>query len=186
MIKGDIYKYQMHREKKTKLPGLAKTLFIHTKKFAPHQPHWCSAGTSPEPCAGGRQCLHMTADVHATLGGSSPLSKKVPNEACQTKPLTKQCAAYVQIIHIFCYGQIDTFYSSTLNGVTETWLHQMISIPFATAHGQQGTGLCRNLVWTCPSKPTASSRSFTGYVVLPTPSHGASSHYHWGFFYLRW
>lgn len=25
----------MYREKNTKLPGLAKTLFVHTKKFAP-------------------------------------------------------------------------------------------------------------------------------------------------------
>lgn len=35
--KGDIYKYQMQREKETKVPGLAEALFVHTKKFAPHQ-----------------------------------------------------------------------------------------------------------------------------------------------------
>lgn len=37
--KGDICKYQTHTEKETKLPGLAESLFVHTIKFPPHQPH---------------------------------------------------------------------------------------------------------------------------------------------------
>lgn len=137
----------MHREKETQLPGLAGILFVHTKRFALQQPHWCSAGTSPEHRAGGGQCLDMTADVQATLGGvrGTPLSQKLPNKACQTKSLTKQCACYVKIIHIFCYSKIGTLCSSAINGVTETRADQLISTPAATVHGQQGTGLCKNL-----------------------------------------
>lgn len=136
----------MHKEKETKLPGLAETLFVHTKMFAPHQPHWCSAGTSLEHGAGGGKWLDMTADVHATLGGvgGTPPSQKSPKD-CQMKSLTKQCASCVKIVHIFCYGKISTLCPSTLNDITETRLYQLISIPAATACGQQGTGLCKNL-----------------------------------------
>lgn len=82
---------------------------------------------------------------HLVVLGELPPPKKVPNEDCQTKPLTKQCAFYVKIIHIFCYGKIGTLCSSTLNDVREARLYQLISIPTATARGQQGTGLCRKL-----------------------------------------
>lgn len=99
--------------------------------------------------------------------GELPPPKKVTNKACQTKPLAKQCASHVKIIHIFCNGKIDTLCSSALNGEMETRLHQ-ISIPTTTAHGQQGTGPCKN-----PSKPTASSPHSLDMLCCP---HRAMEH----------
>lgn len=86
-----------------------------------------------------------TCNASWCWGNCSP-PKKVPNQACQTKPLTKQCASYVKVIYIFYYGKTGSLCSSTLNGVTEkTRLHQLIFTPNAKAHGQLGTGLCKNL-----------------------------------------
>lgn len=85
-----------------------------------------------------------TCNTWWCCGNCSPLRKAL-NQACQTKPLTKQCASYVKVIYIFYYGKIGSLCSSTLNGVTEIRLHQLIFTPNATARGQLGTGLCKKL-----------------------------------------
>lgn len=105
-----------------------------------------------------RQCLDMTADVHATLGGvgGTTPSQKSPKLSLPNKTINKAmctlCQNYPHLLlwqnwqFMFLYPKwCNGDQTSPAVGVISIPAGGVISIPAAAARGQQGTGLCKNL-----------------------------------------